>query len=677
MAVGLPEGPSYPGHSPFIFSLCCPLNDRRMAAHSIFKIGRLFSLFFLSCLTLALLRLLILLLLLMSGNVHPNPGPIFPCSVCAGNVTWRGKSVQCCACSKWVHLRCSQLSLSNFRALGSSHSWSCPPCRNTVTPPSSDSSGTYTSTVESGPPSANAALLPHPRLQTSYPPSAHLISPSPALPPPSLAPGYTSAPPASSPPPDSLRVLQWNAGALRARSTELLHFLSSHPVDLICIQESNLNSSSSFRIPGFSVLRSDCTHSRSGILSSDASHASGGVVIFVRQGLYFSELSTTSLSSLDPYSDYVGVNISLNKSSSVSFLNVYAPPIRSSTTDGRTDSFSPSILPSSRNLFILGDFNCHHPLWDSRGTSDPVGRKYSTGSSPQTSSPSMTLTHPPFSIAPLAVAPLLTSPLLLLLLLFLAPGRCFRTWVLTTYQFFYLSLSLRSFAPMIVPLPSIFRKLAGMTLPPTLTILLQRNTRRFLFPLQLLSLPLWQWMRPNLPFLSAASNALLKLGGLLRWNKRLVKDAGLSLLLTEVMKIARLTSPPLDVPRQSLPRPRLRHGRRPALLFHLNLILNLCTLFFALSLALLPPLLTFLTVLLPGNRLRFMPLTWGLTFPFLSQRPCAAEPEATSLSSAEPRALWSFTRPFALPSLPLNFLRLPSTSPHPLPLVQTKLPISC
>ena len=194
-----------------------------------------------------------------------------------------------------------------------------------MTPPSSDSSGTYTSTVESGLPSANAALLPHPRLQTSYPPSAHLISPSPALPPSSLAPGYTSAPPASSPPPDSLRVLQWNAGSLRARSTELLHFLSSHPVDLICIQESNLNSSSSFRIPGFSVLRSDRTHSRSGILSSDASHASGGVVIFVRQGLSFSELSTTSLSLLDPYSDYVGVNISLNKSSSVSFLNVYAP----------------------------------------------------------------------------------------------------------------------------------------------------------------------------------------------------------------------------------------------------------------------------------------------------------------------------------------------------------------
>ena len=159
--------------TPLYFFAMLPLNDRKRAAHSIFKIGRLFSLFLFhfSCPTLALLRLLILLLLLMSGNVHPNPGPIFPCSVCAGNVTWRGKSVQCCACSKWVHLRCSQLSLSQLRALGSSHSWSCPPCRITETT-SSDSFDTYTSTVQSSLASANAALSPHPRLQTSYPPSA-------------------------------------------------------------------------------------------------------------------------------------------------------------------------------------------------------------------------------------------------------------------------------------------------------------------------------------------------------------------------------------------------------------------------------------------------------------------------------------------------------------------------
>ena len=145
------RGSQLPRALAFIFSVCCPLNDCRRAAHSIYKIGRLFSPFLFSCPTLALLRLLILLLLLMSGNIHPNPGPIFPCSVCAGNVTWRGKSVQCCTCSNWVHLRCSQLSLSDFRALGSSHSWSCLPCCHTVTL-SLDSSDTYTSTAQSGSP---------------------------------------------------------------------------------------------------------------------------------------------------------------------------------------------------------------------------------------------------------------------------------------------------------------------------------------------------------------------------------------------------------------------------------------------------------------------------------------------------------------------------------------------
>ena len=145
---------------------------------------------------------------------------------------------------------------------------------------------------------------------------------------------------------NSLRVLQWNAGGLQARSNKLLHFILSHPVDLNCIQESNLNSSSSFQILGFSALRSHGTHSRSGIFSTDVADANSGVIIFVKQGLFFSELFTSSLSLLGPYSDYVEVNISLNNFSSLPFLNVFAPPICSSTKDSRTNFFSHFILPS-------------------------------------------------------------------------------------------------------------------------------------------------------------------------------------------------------------------------------------------------------------------------------------------------------------------------------------------
>ena len=167
--------------------------------------------------------------------------------MCDGNVTWQGKSVQCCTCSNWVHLKCSLLSFSRFRTLGSSHSWTFPPCFfwRFYTYQHCDFLlellhlvYLHCSIWPIWPPSANASLAPHPRLQTSYPFSSHFVS-SPSAPAPlPHAPGCFSLPPASSSPLDSLRALQWNAGGLRARSTELLHFISSHPVDLICIQES-------------------------------------------------------------------------------------------------------------------------------------------------------------------------------------------------------------------------------------------------------------------------------------------------------------------------------------------------------------------------------------------------------------------------------------------------------
>ena len=241
VAVGLPEGPRYSGHSPHTkhFSQCSPLKDRRRVARSLFKIG--LSSFF-SCLSLA--RLLILLLL-MSGNVHPNPCSVFPCLVCAGNVTWRGRSVQCCTCFNWVHLKCSLLFFSRFRTFVSSHSWSCPSCcvptffgdptpTSTVTF-SSNSSGWYTSTAQSGP--LLLMQYSHPTLAFKplilFPPTLHHLP---------MHPHHRLTLLAVSlylllflPLPDSLRVLQWNAEGLRARSTELLHFILSHPVDLVCI----------------------------------------------------------------------------------------------------------------------------------------------------------------------------------------------------------------------------------------------------------------------------------------------------------------------------------------------------------------------------------------------------------------------------------------------------------
>ena len=114
-----------------------------------------------------------------------------------------------------------------------------------------------------------------------------------------------------------------------------------------------------------------------------------------------------------------------------------------------------------------------------------VGRKYSIGSSPLTSFPSMILTYLLFSISPLAVAPLLESFCSLLscsweVLQDLGSDHLPILLKTTLSSFFHLNEN---------PLPSIFRKLVGMTLlfTSTLAVLLQRNTPYFLFPLPLLS----------------------------------------------------------------------------------------------------------------------------------------------------------------------------------------------
>ena len=161
-----------------------------------------------------------------------------------------------------------------------------------------------------------------------------------------------------------------------------------------------LNSSSSFRTPGFSALRSDCTHSRSGILYRNAKHVSGGVIIFVRQGLSFSVLSTSSLSSRDPYSDYVGVNISLDNSSSLTFLNVYAPLFALLRRMAEPTPFLSLFFPPPEISSFWGTSIAITTFETREILLTPAGRKYSTGSSLLISSFSMTLTHPPFYIAP-------------------------------------------------------------------------------------------------------------------------------------------------------------------------------------------------------------------------------------------------------------------------------------
>ena len=156
--------------------------------------------------------------------------------------------------------------------------------------------------------------------------------------------------------------------------------------------------------------------------------------------------------------------------------------------DSRTDSFSLSYLSIFRILFILGDCNYHHPLWDSKDTSDPRGEEvfnWVISSYFLNDSDIPTFLHrssgsrfsSDISFAPSSLALSCSWEVLQDLGTDHLP-------ILLTIPLFPI------FLPNERPLPSIFRKLEGMTLlfTLTLTVPLQRNNRLFLFPLLLLSL---------------------------------------------------------------------------------------------------------------------------------------------------------------------------------------------
>ena len=199
--------------------------------------------------------ILISMLLLISGDIHPNPGPIDPCFVCSRRVTWVNRSIQCTNFSLWVHLSCSGLSPADFRKIFPGHFWTCPMCPSSSSQPlpslshsnpisSSFSVSPSSHTPNPPPPLTNnhkiissktnpspkttsnyPTYLPnHPQLIYTYPPSA-LTTPTPQT-------QYTNSPLTQSsfhplsPSRNNLQILQWNANGIRPRRTELLHFLS-------------------------------------------------------------------------------------------------------------------------------------------------------------------------------------------------------------------------------------------------------------------------------------------------------------------------------------------------------------------------------------------------------------------------------------------------------------------
>ena len=93
------------------------------------------------------------------------------------------------------------------------------------------------------------------------------------------------------------------------RRAELIAFLSGNQYDLIFLQETHLSATKNFQTPGYSTLRTDWTFVRQGPVSSGAHNTGGGVLTLIHSDLAFFPVSVSSLSSQEPYSDYICVKV--------------------------------------------------------------------------------------------------------------------------------------------------------------------------------------------------------------------------------------------------------------------------------------------------------------------------------------------------------------------------------
>jgi ribonuclease HI len=141
-----------------------------------------------------------------------------------------------------------------------------------------------------------------------------------------------------------LIILQWNAQSLLAHGHELKNYINQtpHQPDIICIQESWLKPSLTFKIAGYELIRKDRTN---GI--------KGGVCIFIKECLTYKNIFHPDKNDIE----YIHIAININQTS-INIINIYNPCKK--IYKNQYSSFF-----SHNNVIICGDFNSKNQLWGS------------------------------------------------------------------------------------------------------------------------------------------------------------------------------------------------------------------------------------------------------------------------------------------------------------------------
>lgn len=138
--------------------------------------------------------------------------------------------------------------------------------------------------------------------------------------------------------------LQWNSRSVRHKKSDLFYLINKHHPSVLAISETWLKPDSIFRVPGYSCFR------------DDRNDGHGGALLLVNRSIPYNRLN------LPGFSD--NLNAVAVSVFNISILSIYIPHPNVACIPEL--NLILASLPSP--ILVLGDFNCHHPMWGSYKT---------------------------------------------------------------------------------------------------------------------------------------------------------------------------------------------------------------------------------------------------------------------------------------------------------------------
>ena len=182
----------------------------------------------------------------------------------------------------------------------------------------------------------------------------------------------------------TLNVLQWNIRHFQKNKSSLLHLLSTHSINAVCLQETWLKNHSNPKLQNFYLASSKERETNKG----------GGVAIFLSHSVPSTTININS--NLEICATRVHCS-----PTPLSIINIYIPPNFNNTD---IEAELNLILPQIPSPYLIcGDINGHHPLWGSDSTNNRGTKIYNrlidnnliilNNSAPTFETPNATFTH--------------------------------------------------------------------------------------------------------------------------------------------------------------------------------------------------------------------------------------------------------------------------------------------